>query len=71
MSNAIFSAKLTPAQNAACEKLLAVSGLPPVGLDELDRGLLSPSNFWRQNVMIAHDIYAAVQNIDFPEGDQE
>ena len=44
----------------------AVSGLPPVGLQELEAGVLSPKEFWRLNQVTVHDINATVQNIDFP-----
>jgi hypothetical protein len=41
--------------------------MPPVGIDDLDSGMLTPNEFWRQNVMVVHDIYATVQNINFPD----
>ena len=44
----------------------AVSGLPPVGLQKLEAGVLSPKEFWRLNLVTVHDINATVQNIDFP-----
>ena len=65
----VYSRKLTPAQNAACQKAESVSGLPPVGLDDLDAGRITPREFWSLNVMIIHDIYVTVQNISFPTED--
>lgn len=65
----IYSAKLTAAQNAACHSMEAVSGLPPIGLESLDAGNLTPKEFWRLNLMTAHDIYTTIQNIDFPTDD--
>ena len=62
----IYSAKLTPEQNQACRRYEAVSGLLPVGIEDLDRGVLTPKEFWRLNLMIQHDIYATAQNIAFP-----
>jgi hypothetical protein len=43
----------------------AVSGMPPVGLQELDNGVLSPKEFWRLNLVNLHDIATTVQNLDF------
>ena len=63
----VYSEKLSPAQNAACHSLETVLGLPPVGIDYLESGALTPDEFWRQNVMVVHDIYATVQNINFPD----
>ena len=62
----VYSSKLTEAQNEACRKLEAVSGLPPVGLPELDAGRLTPKEFWRLNLVTAFDIYTTIQNLDFP-----
>lgn len=61
-----YSAKLTAEQNAACAKIEEVTGLPPSNLKDLDAGTLSPKEFWRLNLMLAHDIYSAVERIDFP-----
>lgn len=66
MPNKDYSQKLSAVQNAACATLESVSGLPPVGLDDLDAGHLTPREFWRMNVVVIHDIYATVQNITFP-----
>ena len=66
-NSTVYSEKLSPAQNAACHSLEAVLGLPPVGIDDLKSGALTPNEFWRQNVMVVHDIYATVQNINFPD----
>lgn len=65
----IYSSKLTAEQNAACQKAQAVFGLPPVGLEDLDAGLLTPREFWRMNVTVAFDIYTTIQNINFPVED--
>lgn len=66
----LYSARLTKEQNAACQSMEAVSGLPPVGLENLDAGILSQKEFWRLNLVTAHDIYTTIQNIDFPTDDQ-
>ena len=66
MPGKVYSRKLNAVQNAACESLECVSGLPPVGVDDLDAGHLTPKEFWRMNVVVIHDIYATVQNITFP-----
>ncbi|MFN9474655.1 hypothetical protein [Acidovorax sp.] len=65
----IYSARLNAAQNSACHAMEAVSGLPPVGIEELDAGNLTPKEFWRLNLVTAHDIYVTIQNIDFPTDD--
>ena len=62
----VYSSKLSAPQNEACHKIEAVSGLPPVGLEDLDAGHLSVNEFWRLNMMTAHDINATIQNINFP-----
>jgi hypothetical protein len=62
----IYSAKLSTAQNAACQKMESVSGLPPVGLEDLDAGHLTADRFWQLNMETMHDINATVQNISFP-----
>lgn len=62
----VYSSRLSAAQNAACHRAEAVSGLPPVGLEDLEAGVLTPKEFWRLNLVTAHDIYVTIQNIDFP-----
>lgn len=62
----VYSSRLTAAQNAACQKAEAVSGLPPVGVEDLDAGHLTPKEFWRLNLMTAHDINVTIQNLSFP-----
>jgi hypothetical protein len=62
----VYSTRLTLAQNAVCQRAEAVSGLPPVGLEELEAGHLTPKEFWRLNLMTAHDIYVTIQNLNFP-----
>lgn len=69
MTKKLYSEKLSPQQNAACERLETVSGLPPVGLEQLNAGLLSAKEFWRLNLMKAHEVNSAIQNIAFPMGD--
>ena len=66
MPGKVYGRKLNAVQNAACESLEGVSGLPPVGVDDLDAGHLTPGEFWRMNVVVIHDIYATVQNIHLP-----
>lgn len=66
-SATIYSKRLSVAQNEACHKLEAVSGIAPTGLADLDAGRLTPLEFWRLNLMVAHDIYAQVQNLSFPD----
>ena len=61
----VYSNKLSAEQNKACQRMQAVSGLPPVGLQKLEAGVLSPKEFWRLNLVTVHDINATVQNIDF------
>ena len=67
----IYSAKLTPAQNAICAKLEQVTGQFPEGIVALDVGQLTPKEFWRLNVMKAHDVYSAVLKLQFPEEEKE
>jgi len=62
----IYSQKLSAEQNAACQKMEAVLGLPPANLEDLDAGLLTPAEFWRVNCQLVSDINATVQNINFP-----
>jgi hypothetical protein len=62
----VYSSRLTAAQNTACQKAEAVSGLPPVGIEDLDAGHLTPKEFWRLNLMTAHDINVTIQNLSFP-----
>jgi hypothetical protein len=61
----VYSTKLNEAQNMACHRMEAISGVPPVGLQELDDGVLSPKEFWRLNLVNLHDISTTVQNLDF------
>ena len=65
-SRKAYSSKLTAAQNDACHKAEAVSGLPPVGLEDFEAGRLTAKEFWRLNLITAHDIYVTIQNINFP-----
>ncbi|MBV7542229.1 hypothetical protein [Acidovorax sp. sic0104] len=62
----VYSLKLSSAQNMACQRMEAVSGLPPVCLEDLEAGTLTPTEFWRMQLVTIHDISVAVQNIDFP-----
>ncbi|MBA1280263.1 hypothetical protein [Stutzerimonas stutzeri] len=62
----IYSAKLSPAQNAALERYESVCGMEPFGIDEFDAGEISAYQLWRKNLSWLESVWGDVQNIHFP-----
>lgn len=62
----VYSAKLTPEQNAALARYESVCGIEPFGLEEFEAGEISAYQLWRKNCCWLEDVWATVQNINFP-----
>lgn len=62
----IYSAKLTPEQNDALHRYESVCGMEPLGLEEFEAGEITAYQMWRMNCRWLEDVWATVQNINFP-----
>lgn len=62
----MYSSKLSMEQNAALERFVCITGFPPIGIDDLDSGVITPEQLWAINQEFIFNIYATVQNINFP-----
>lgn len=62
----IYSAKLTPEQNAALARYEGLCGFEPIGIEEFEAGELSAYQMWQKNVKWLEDVLADVVNTPFP-----
>lgn len=62
----IYSAKLTPEQNAAMARYESLCGNEPFGFEAFEAGELTAYQLWQQNVKWLEDVLSEVSNTHFP-----
>lgn len=62
-----YSAKLTDGQNKAFDRFESLTGHPPFGIEEFERGELSAKQLWDKNVNWLASVANEASHIQFPE----
>lgn len=67
----IYSAKLTPQQNAGLARYESLSGFEPIGIEEFEAGEITAYQLWRKNVIWLENVLDEVINTPFPVAVEE
>ena len=60
----IYAKRLNGKQRAALNQYERLTGVEPMGQEDLDSGAISFADLWRMNVKWIEDVAAGVQNIN-------
>lgn len=62
----IYSAKLTPEQNAAIARYESLCGMEPIDVEAFEAGEINAYQLWQRNLAWLEGAWNGVQNIAFP-----
>lgn len=64
--NVVYSDKLTAEQNDMLARFEARTNVPPVFIEQFERGLFSAEQLWKANVGMIRTILTDIEGYEFP-----